>query len=140
MHLPVAETEIVVPFHDIDLLEVVWHGHYLRYLEVARGALLDLIDYNYPQMRASGYAWPVIEVKLRYPRPARYGQRLRVQARMTEFDPRLCIEYLITDAATGERLTKGRTVQVAVEIATGEMQFGSVEPLVRRLREAACIA
>jgi len=48
-----CEVEIEVPFFDVDLMEIVWHGHYLKYFEVARCALLDKIGYNYMQMRAS---------------------------------------------------------------------------------------
>ena len=42
-----AEVEIEIPFHDVDVLGVAWHGHYVKYLEIARCALLDQIDYNY---------------------------------------------------------------------------------------------
>ena len=51
-----AETEIQVQFFDLDPMEVVWHGHYVKYLEIVRCVLLDTIDYNYAQMKASGYA------------------------------------------------------------------------------------
>ena len=50
-------------------MEVVWHGHYVKYLEIVRGVLLDSIDYNYAQMKASGYLWPVIDLHLRYVAP-----------------------------------------------------------------------
>ncbi|MGB2150435.1 MAG: acyl-CoA thioesterase, partial [Cobetia amphilecti] len=69
--MPTATVEMEVPFHDVDMMEVAWHGHYVRYLEIARCKLLDMLDYNYPQMRDSGYAWPVIDLRLRYAGPAR---------------------------------------------------------------------
>ncbi len=47
-------------------MHVVWHGHYLKYFEIARCKLLDQFHYNYNQMRDSGYAWPVIESHVRY--------------------------------------------------------------------------
>ena len=50
-----AEVEVLVPFHDIDAMRIVWHGNYFRYFEVARCALLASIDYDYEQMGASGY-------------------------------------------------------------------------------------
>ena len=34
------DTQILVPFFDVDTMHVVWHGHYIKYLEVARCALL----------------------------------------------------------------------------------------------------
>jgi acyl-CoA thioester hydrolase len=129
-----AETETQVQFFDLDPMEVVWHGHYVKYLEIARGALLDSIDYNYPQMRASGYVWPVIDLKLRYVASARFGARLKLRAEIVEWENRLKIDYLISDAATGMRLTRASTTQVAVEIATGEMCFASPPVLFEKLR------
>ena len=129
-----VETDAQVQFFDLDPMEVVWHGHYVKYLEIARGALLDSIDYNYPQMRASGYLWPVIDLQLRYVAPARFGARLHLRAEIIEWENRLKIGYLIRDAATGKRLTRASTTQVAVEVATGEMCFTSPPVLFEKLQ------
>ncbi|AVE06748.1 acyl-CoA thioesterase [Pseudomonas sp. R11F] len=120
-----CDTEILVPFFDIDTMHVVWHGHYVKYLEVARCALLDKLGHNYTQMQASGYAWPVIDMQLRYVRGATFGQTLNVRASLVEWENRLKVNYLITDLASGERMTRASTVQVAVEIASREMQLAS---------------
>ena len=120
-----AEIELVVPFFDVDMMEVVWHGHYVKYFEEARCALLDKLGHNYRQMRDAGYAWPVIDLQLRYIRGAQFGQRIRVRADLVEWENRLKINYLITDVATGERMTRGSSVQVAVEIASREMLLAS---------------
>ncbi|MBU3055168.1 MULTISPECIES: acyl-CoA thioesterase [Pseudomonas] len=131
-----AEVEILVPFFDVDSMDVVWHGHYVKYLEVARCALLDRIGHNYVQMRDAGYAWPIIDLQLRYVRGARFGQRLSVRADLVEWENRLKINYLITDAETGERMTRGSTVQVAVEIATREMLLASPTVFVEAVERA----
>ena len=120
-----TDTEIVVPFFDVDSMHVVWHGHYVKYLEVARCALLDKIGHNYNAMREAGYAWPVIDMQLRYVRGAVFGQTINVRASLVEWENRLKINYLITDLASGERMTRASTVQVAVEIASREMQLAS---------------
>ena len=120
-----VDTEVLVPFFDIDTMHVVWHGHYVKYIEVARCALLDHIGHNYTQMLDAGYAWPVIDMQLRYVRGATFGQRINVRASLVEWENRLKVNYLITDLATGERLTRAVTVQVAVEIASKEMQLVS---------------
>ncbi|MCF5653862.1 acyl-CoA thioesterase [Pseudomonas poae] len=120
-----CDTEILVPFFDVDTLHVVWHGHYVKYLEVARCALLDKIGHNYNAMREAGYAWPVIDMQLRYVRGAVFGQTINVRASLVEWENRLKINYLITDLASGERMTRASTVQVAVEIASREMQLAS---------------
>ena len=128
-----AETEISVQFSDLDPMEIVWHGHYVKYLEIVRGVLLDSIDYNYPQMKTSGYVWPVIDVHLRYAHSATLGQRLKLRAEIVEWENRLKINYLITDAITGDRLTRATTTQVAVEITSREMCFVSPAVLFEKL-------
>jgi acyl-CoA thioester hydrolase len=129
----VAESETQVQFFDLDPMAVVWHGHYVKYLEIARCALLDRIDYNYTQMKASGYAWPVIDMHLRYAAPATFGQRLKLRAEIVEWESRLRIDYLITDAASGRRLIRASTTQVAVDMASQEMCFASPQILFDKL-------
>ena len=128
-----AEVVIEIPFHDVDVMGVAWHGHYVKYFEIARCALLDSIDYNYPQMRDSGYAWPVIDLRIRYPRPLRFQQKVRVIARLEEWEHRLKVGYLIEDADSGQRLTRGYTVQVAYDMKNDEMLFVSPHILFEKL-------
>ena len=130
-----AEVTIQIPFHDVDLVGIVWHGHYAKYFEIARCALLETFDYNYDRMLASGYGWPVIDLRLRYVKPAQFGQKIRVRATLLEWENRLRIEYLVSDEASGQRLTKGESVQVAVNITTREMCMVSPDVLFERLGE-----
>ncbi len=133
MKLPSASVTIQIPFHDVDLLAVAWHGHYVKYFELARGALLDIINYNYKEMKESGYSWPVIDLKIRYAKPARFGQKVEVVASLAEYELRLKINYVIRDPETGARLTKGHTIQVAVDRSSGELLFGSPAVLCEKL-------
>lgn len=120
-----SHTQILVPFHDVDSMNVAWHGHYVKYLEVARCEFLDKFHYGYQAMRDSGFAWPVVDMRIKYLRPLLFGQNIDVECRLVEWEHRLKIEYLIRDAATKEKLTKAYTVQVAVDMEKQEMQFES---------------
>jgi acyl-CoA thioester hydrolase len=120
-----ARATIEVPFHDVDTMRVCWHGNYLKYFEFGRAALQRLLDYDHDAMEASGYVWPIVECTLKFVRPARYGQRLEVEASLVEYENRLKIEYLIRDSQTAAILTKGYTTQVALDASTGELQFVS---------------
>jgi len=128
-----ANTLIEIPFHDVDLMAIAWHGHYAKYFEIARCKLFDQIDYNYAQMKESGFSWPVIDLHVRYVQPCSFSQTINVQASITEYEYRLKVDYLITDAQTGKRLTKGHTVQVAVNMQTQEMCMGSPDILYQKL-------
>ncbi len=125
-----ASVDIDIPFQDIDAMEVVWHGNYPRYFEIARCALLDAIDYDYPRMRDSGYAWPVVDMRIKYIRPLTFRQRVCVTAELAEYENRLKINFVIRDALSGEKHCTCYTVQVAVDMQTREMCY--VTPPVLR--------
>lgn len=129
-----AETTLRVQFFDLDPMQVVWHGNYARFLEQGRCALLDKIGYNYTEMAQSGYLWPIVDMRLKYVRPARFGQELRVVASLREYENRLRIEYRVLDHASGETLTKAETIQVAVLAETMEMCLESPSALTDRVR------
>jgi len=127
------EIELQPAFHDIDPMEVVWHGHYLKYIELARCALLQRYDYDYPQMRDSGYAWPIVDIRLKYVRPAVYGRTLKIRAEIVEWENRLKIDYLVSEAGSGTKLTKATSIQVAVKMEGWEMQYVCPPVLWRKL-------
>ena len=130
--LLLSEVEIEVPFHDVDSIQMVWHGNHVKYFEIARTALLRRIDYDIAEMMESGVGYPVIELKCRYVQPIRYGMWIKVAAWVAETDHRLKINYQITERDSGQRLAKGHTVQAALEVESGKL----IEPveLQRRIQ------
>ncbi len=128
-----TEVELTVPFHDVDAMGVVWHGNYFRYMEIAREALLNQFDYGYRAMKASGYLWPVVDSRIKYRSPLTFEQRIRVQATLEEYENRLRIGYRIFDIAGNKPTTTAYTIQVAVELQTGELCFVSPQILFERL-------
>jgi acyl-CoA thioester hydrolase len=117
------EIEFHPPFHDFDPLAIVWHGHYVKYFELARTALLRAAGYDFRDMAESGYSWPVVDMRLKFVRPAKLGQAVKVRATVVEWESRFKVDYRISHAATGEKLTEGYTIQVAVDLKSGEMQY-----------------
>ena len=116
-------TELTVPFFDVDSMHIVWHGHYVKYLELARCAFLDVLGYNYTTMRAHGHGWPVVQMQLKYVQAARFGQPIRVEVQLVEYESCLKLDYVIYDSHSGRKLTRASTTQVAVRLDNGEMQF-----------------
>ncbi|MBP1627428.1 MAG: 4-hydroxybenzoyl-CoA thioesterase [Holophagaceae bacterium] len=118
-----TETSLEVPFHDVDSMNIVWHGHYVKYLEIARTDLIRSIGLDIPQMEAMGCVWPIVSCEMKYVRPLRYGQRFRVRVDLLEHQNRIKMAYLITDAESGAVLNRATTIQVAVKADTGELLF-----------------
>ena len=134
MKIIVSETVKACPqFYDIDPMNVVWHGNYPRFFELARTALLVKIGYGYDAMFTSGFAWPVIDMHIRYYRPLKLGRWVDITAAITEWENRLKIEYVARDAQSGKKTTKGHTVQVAVDIKTEAMLWQTPAILKEKL-------
>ncbi len=126
-------TKIDVPFHDVDAMQVVWHGHYVKYIEVARCEMLETFNYNYLDMQASGYLWPIVDMRIKYVGSAKFFRQIEVKAELVEIQNRMKINYRIFDVETGDLLTKAHTVQVAVDMKTGDMLFESPPVLFEKL-------
>lgn len=121
------QTELEIPFFDVDSMNIVWHGNYVKYLEIARCDFLARIGHTYLDMAQSGYGWPVVKLDLKYVKPAKFAQKIRIDCALTEYESCLKIDYTIRDAASGTLLTRAATTQVAVSVQSGEMQFQTPE-------------
>lgn len=126
--------EIEVPFFDVDAMQIVWHGHYVKYLEMARCAFLSAIQYDYREMGMQGFSWPIVQLHVKYVKPAVFGQKIRVDLAVVEIESCLRIDYTLVDVASGAKLTQASTTQVAVSLATGEMQFQTPDSWLNAIR------
>jgi acyl-CoA thioester hydrolase len=139
-HNLTGETEFTVEFYDVDSMDIVWHGNYVKYFEKARCALLDKIGYGYREMRASGYAFPVTDLRLKFVRPLRFRERVLARAILEEYENRIRIKYELYNAGTGVLTTKGLSTQMTYDIAANDSCFecprvfvDKVEALLSRL-------
>jgi len=131
-----TETVVRAQFFDLDPMNIVWHGNYARFLEQARCEMLDRLDYNYTQMRESGFAFPIVEMRVKYVAPIRFRQDFVVTTTLVEYENRLRFDYIIRDLASGTVLTRARTIQVAVRIDTGELCLECPPVLIEKVQAA----
>jgi acyl-CoA thioester hydrolase len=113
--LPPHLSEVEVRFREVDAYGVAWHGHYADWLECARQRYAAAFGFDLAGELARGYTAPMVELSVKYRRPARFGDRLLVEVR-TGDDPRLVFDfrYRIRRPADGELLATARTLQVLV--------------------------
>jgi acyl-CoA thioester hydrolase len=117
-------TNILVKFNEADPLGIVWHGHYVRYFEDGREAFGEKYGLRYLDIYEHGYTVPVVNVECNYKRPLRYGDRVIVET--TYIDnaaAKIRFEYKLFNAATGEMVAEGKSVQVFLDIATSTLQL-----------------
>jgi acyl-CoA thioester hydrolase len=125
--------ELEIPFHDVDLLEVAWHGHYCKYLELARTHLMRSRGLDAPDLRALGYRLYVAESHLRHVFPMRYAERLRVTAWFRGIENRLHVAYDLFNLTEGRRCGQASTLLVTTT-SDGTLCLETPAPLVARLR------
>ena len=116
-------SEFEVQFFDVDSMDIMWHGHYVKYLEMARCQFLEAIGYTYDVMRKQGFGWPIVQLNIKYVNPALFRQKIRIELKVVEYETCLRIDYVIFDAKTNQKLTTASTTQVAVSMQTREMQL-----------------
>ena len=134
-----ASVDITVPFHDADPAGVVWHGNYFRYFELARCELLERMDYDYAQMARSGCVWPVVDLNSRFNKPVKFQDKITVVARLVEWEYRLMMRYRVLDANSNEA-ARAMTIQVPVDLKTGELMIGVPADFEQRVKSARAAA
>ncbi|QED28385.1 acyl-CoA thioesterase [Microvenator marinus] len=103
-----------VPFHDVDRANIVWHGHYLRYFEFARTALMRAHRLDVDDFIDLGLGLVVSESRCRHVSPARYADVLRIEARFEAVTHQIVVGYLIVNETSGKVVARGRTSMVCV--------------------------
>ncbi|WP_086233289.1 acyl-CoA thioesterase [Campylobacter devanensis] len=107
--------EFKAEFFDTDPMGIMWHGNYVKYLEMARCKLLDEIGYNYIKMQDNGFTLPIVKMDLKYINPIYFNEYFIVEISVIECDITLKFKYtlLSKDELT---IAKASTTQVAVTL------------------------
>jgi acyl-CoA thioester hydrolase len=97
--LPPSEFTFRVQIFDTDCYGVMWHGAYVKWLEMARCQLLEErgVALSYP---GQGYVYPVVEQHHRFKQPARLNDCLVIRTTPRVKGPRLLFEQTLLKAAT----------------------------------------
>lgn len=69
-----------VPFHDVDMMEVVWYGNYIKYIDMARAKLAIAMDIDYYAFRDAGILAPVVKHETHYKSYAKYNDEITINA------------------------------------------------------------
>lgn len=115
----VSQLSVRVRLYETDLMGVVHHSNYVRYLELARVEYLSRRGLDYFTLTLNGIHLPVIEVELQYKRPARFGDEIVIETKLAEFSrAKVAFTYRIfrRDAKGETLLTTARTVLACVGI------------------------
>jgi len=123
-----------VPYYDVDLMQIVWHGNYLKYFEVARQALfreygVDLQRY----IEDTRYAFPIVRSTIKHMWPLRFDDEFTCTAVVREARVKIVLDFEIKLISNDKVCAKGWTEQVAVLLPEMEMSFQIPEEIQKIL-------
>jgi acyl-CoA thioester hydrolase len=75
-------TKIRVRYAETDQMGYMYYGNYAQFFEVGRVEMLRSLGLTYSGMEASGIMMPVLEMKCKYLKPARYDEEITVKVIM----------------------------------------------------------
>jgi acyl-CoA thioester hydrolase len=135
MAQPVSTSvRLKVPYYDVDMMQIVWHGHYLKYFDVARQALfrergVDLHRY----MEEKGYAFPIVRCIIKHISPLRFDDEFVCTAVLKEATVKIVLDFEIKLISNYKVCTRGRSEQVALRVPEMEMAFLIPEEIKKAL-------
>ncbi len=127
------DVQISVPFYDLDPMQIVWHGNYLNYFEVARAALFDHYGVDlYGYYDREKIIFPIIRTSTKHIIPLRHRDEIVVRATLADARIKLVVDFEIRKRTDGAVCARGRTEQVAVQMPEMETLF-SIPDDIRNL-------
>jgi acyl-CoA thioester hydrolase len=112
-----ADTVVRVRYAETDKMGIVYYANYLIYFEIGRVEFMRQRGLDYSRMELEDDSFIVVaEARIRYRRPARYDDPLRIRTRVNSARRRtIRFGYEVLHDETGELLATGETVHVVCD-------------------------
>jgi len=103
------KTQVRVRYAEADPMNIVYYGNYAQYFEVGRVESLRNLGISYKGIEDIGIMLPVVELNIKYLRPAKYDDLLTIKTQIKEIpvDHRIVFDQEIYNDE-GKLLTIGK--------------------------------
>ena len=113
----ICRSQAQVRFSDVDSMNVVWHGNYIKYFEDGREAFGNQFGINYLDFYNAGVLIPIVKIVCDYKKPLKYGDTAFIETRFVNCDAaKLLYEYTIYRNDTNEIVATGSSIQVFLNL------------------------
>jgi len=118
---------IRVRFSEVDSMQVVWHGEYIRYFEDGRESFGNHYDgLKYIDFYNNGYMAPMVEVTCQYKQPLTFGEDAIIETRYIKSPAaKIMFDYTIYRASDNTVAATGSSVQVFINSQTRELELNN---------------
>ncbi|WP_321436266.1 acyl-CoA thioesterase [uncultured Bacteroides sp.] len=110
-------TSLRVRFSEIDSMQIVWHGEYVRYFEDGRESFGKHYGLGYMDIYGQGYMAPIVDLNCQFKQSLSFGEEAIVETRYINCDAaKILFEYTIYRATDQKVVATGSTVQVFLNL------------------------
>lgn len=114
--------DITIYYEDTDCGGVVYYANYLKYFERARTQYLEQRGLSVAGLMKEGTLFVVVHAEIHYQSPARYGDRLLIDTKMSAVSPAsFTFSHVVTDKVNGRRIVEG-SVRLAATNGQGKVK------------------
>jgi acyl-CoA thioester hydrolase len=79
-----SSTTLRVHYALTDQMGIVYHGHYAQFYEIGRTESIRELGFTYKDIEAMGVIMPVVDLHIRFLRPAKYDDLLTIKITLKE--------------------------------------------------------
>lgn len=110
-------TEVPIRFSEVDAMQIVWHGHYVKYMEEGRETFGKKFGIGYMDWKAMGYIVPLVSISCEFKRPLVYGDTAVVETKLVDSDAaKIIYSFRIFRKSDNELVATGESVQVFLDM------------------------
>lgn len=119
-----CQLQFSVPFHDLDPLQIMWHGNYLKYFDMTRADLFDKLGVDlYQVYEDANYIFPITKTYTKHILPLRFRDEFICKATLSEALYKIVVQFEIRLIKNNILCAKGKSEQVAVKLPEMEIML-----------------
>lgn len=125
-----------VYYSDTDAYGVVWHGAYLRWLEMGRIELCEMMGHNLIELQSQNIALPVVNINVRYKSSAKLNDEMIIETFIQKYNSlSVSFEQKIVNKNTGKTFIEAVVDVVAID-NNGKLYRKMPQILIDAFKEA----
>lgn len=110
-------TTVKVRFSEIDSMQIVWHGEYVRYFEDGRESFGKHYALDYMSIYRQGYMVPIVDLTCQFKQSLSFGEEVIIETRYKACEAaKIKFEYILYRASDKSVVATGSTVQVFLNL------------------------
>ncbi len=118
--------KIQVRFSEIDALQIVWHGQYVKYIEDGRESFGKRYGIGYLDIKNAGFAAPVVHLAFDYKSSLSFDDRVVVETRYVNNDAaKIQFDYTLYREHDMRIVAEASTIQVFTHLNSGELELNN---------------